>query len=169
MKNDPFSESFGNHPIHLPWDGSDLLNAERWLADMELRFPMCDAERRNVPLFPAHSVNEPLTHGPADKAFRSVCAAALKDERARQLALHSTRIFAACSLLAQGASRPLIIALCRWKCEASLGIYARLRPEDYVHWVRRMGSARVTSTTARNIPDVDNHALARAIGGLAGG
>ena len=41
-----------------------------------------------------------------------------------------------------------------------------LPPEDYVHWVRRMGSARVTSITARNIPDVDNHALARAIDGL---
>ena len=61
------------------------------------------------------------------------------------------------------------MALCRWKCESSLDIYARLRPEDYVHWVRRMGSARVTSVTARNIPDVDNHALARAIDGLAGG
>ena len=166
VKNDPFSESFGNHPIHLPWDGSDLLNAARWLADMELRFPVSDAERRKVPLFPSHSVTEPLTHGPADKAFRSVCTEALGEERAKQLTLHSMRIFAACSLLAQGASRPLIMALCRWKCEASLEIYARLRPEDYVHWVRRMGSARVTSITARNIPDVDNHALARAIDGL---
>ena len=60
MKNDPFSESFGNHPIHLPWDGSDLLNAARWLADMGLRFPVSDAERRKVPLFPSHSATEPL-------------------------------------------------------------------------------------------------------------
>ena len=82
-KNDPFSESFGNNPIHFPWDGSDLLNAARWLADMELRFPVSDAERRNAPLFPAHSVTEPHTHGPADKAFRSVCTEALGDERAR--------------------------------------------------------------------------------------
>ena len=117
VKNDPFLESFGNHPIHLPWDGSDLLNAARWLADMELRFPVSDAERRKVPLFPSHSATEPLTHGPADKAFRSVCTEALGDERAQQLTLHSMRIFAACSLLAQGASRPLIMALCRWKCE----------------------------------------------------
>ena len=136
---------------------------------MELRFPVSDAERRNVPLFPAHSATEPLMHGPADKAFCSVTTEALSDERTRQLALRSMRIFAACSLLAQGASRPLIMALCRWKCEAPLVIYARLRPEDYVHWVRRMGSARVISVTARNTPDVDNHALARAIDGLAGG
>ena len=133
---------------------------------MELRFPVSDAERRKVPLFPSHSATEPLTHGPADKAFRSVCTEALGEERAKQLTLHSMRIFAACSLLAQGASRPLIMALCRWKCEASLEINARLGPEDYVHWVRRMSSARVTSITARNIPDVDNHALARAIDGL---
>jgi len=101
---------------------------------MGLRFPVSDAERRNVPLFPDHSVtDEPLTHGPADKEFRSVCTAALGDERARQLALRSIGIFAACSLLAQGASRPLIMVLCRWTYAASLDIYARLRPEDYVH------------------------------------
>ena len=78
----------------------------------------------------------------------------------------SLRIFAACALLAVGASRLLMMALCRWKCEASLDIYTRLKPEDYVHWVRRMAHAKVKSLTTRNIPEMDHDALARAINAI---
>lgn len=164
VKNDPFSESFGAHPIHLPFDPDDELNAARWLADLELGSPVHGSERRRVPLFPSGpAAATPLTHGPADSAFRAVTKAALPAERAAVLTLHSMRVFAACALLAQGASPALIMALCRWKCERSLQIYARLRPEDYVHWVRRMRTSNVTTLTARNIPEMDNHAVARAI------
>ena len=107
---------------------------------MELRFPVSDAERRNVPLFPAHSATEPLTHGPADKAFRSVTTEALGDERARQLALRSMRIFAVCSLLAQGASRPLIMALCRWKLEVRGASWLLAFTRAYVRWTTCTGS-----------------------------
>ena len=164
VKNDPFSESFGAHPIHLPFDPDDELNAARWLADLELGSPVYGSERRRVPLFPSGPVAAtPLTHGPADSAFRAIVKAALPAERAAMLTLHSMRVFAACALLAQGASPALIMALCRWKCEQSLRIYARLRPEDYVHWVRRMRTSNVTTLTARNIPEMDNHAVARAM------
>ena len=167
VKNDPYSESFGNHPIWLPFDPDDELNAARWLADLELAHPVSDDERRSVPLFPSHTARAPLTHGPADRAFRALADAALGPARSAQLTLHSMRVFAACSLLAQGASRPLIQALCRWKCDASVDIYARLRPEDYVHWVRRMRTADVTSLTVRNLPELDADALARAVDAIA--
>ena len=48
-------------------------------------------------------------------------------------------------------------------CEQSLRIYARLRPDNYVHWVRRMHTSNATTLTARNIPEMDNHAVARAM------
>ena len=73
VENDPFLESFGAHPIHLPFDPDGELNAARWLADLELGSPVFDSEWRRVPLFPSGPVAAtPLTHGPADSAFRAV-------------------------------------------------------------------------------------------------
>ena len=40
VKNDPFAEFFGNHPIWLPYDSADPFNAACWLADLELAFPI---------------------------------------------------------------------------------------------------------------------------------
>ena len=40
VKNGPFAEFFGNHPIWLPYDSADPFNAACWLADLELAFPI---------------------------------------------------------------------------------------------------------------------------------
>ena len=168
VKNDPFSTTFGGHPIWLPFDPLDPLNAARWLRDLELTLPVDADARRRTPLFGAQSASTPLTHGPADRAFAAVAEAALGVTRAAMLSLHSPRVFCACALLAQGASRPLIMALCRWKSEASLDIYARLQPEDYVWWVNRMASASVTNVHATNLPFLRaDNLLARAVHDIA--
>ena len=60
----------------------------------------------------------------------------------------------------------MIMALCRWKHESSLAIYARLQPEDYAMWVMKMSSATVTNVTARYIPQLDNFQLAQDLNAL---
>ena len=65
--------------------------------------------------------------------------------------MHTGRIEHACRLLAVGASRAHIQALCRWRGEAALCIYAHLNASDYEAWTRpgrgglaSLGSARAT-------------------------
>ena len=125
VKNDPFAEFFGNHPIWLPYDANDPFNAAKWLADLELAFPVPVERRRFSPLFPADGASSPLTHGMADAIFSVLSTAGLGEARAAQLSLHSPRVFAASALLARGCPRPMILALCRWKDERSLDIYTR--------------------------------------------
>ena len=156
-KNDPFTEFFGNHPIWLPFDAHGPFNAARWLADLELAFPVAADQRRHVPLFPADDASTPLTHSMADALFHALTQTALGNVRAAQLSLHSPRVFAASALLARGCPRPLIMALCRWKDERSLGVYAHLNPADYIGWVHRMASATVDPIAPRNIPGMAYH------------
>ena len=157
VKNDPFAEFFGNHPIWLPYDANDPFNAAKWLADLELAFPVPVERRRFSPLFPADDASSPLTHGMADAIFSVLSTAGLGDARAAQLSLHSPRVFAASALLARGCPRPMILALCRWKDERSLDIYARPNPADYIGWVHRMSSATVNPIAPRNIPAFAYH------------
>ena len=74
-------------------------------------------------------------------------------------------LLGACDLRSLNAftNLPLPPQLCRWKCEQFLWAYVRLRPEDRVHWVMRMRTSNATTLTARNIPEMDNHAVARAM------
>ena len=106
---------------------------------------------------PADGASSPLTHGMADAIFSVLSTAGLGDARAAQLSLHSPRVFAASALLARGCPRPMILALCRWKDERSLDIYARPNPADYIGWVHRMSSATVNPIAPRNIPAFAYH------------
>ena len=127
----PFAIFFGNHPIWLPFDASDPYNAAFWLADLELAFPVAVADRWSVPLFPGDDADLPLAFSMADTVFYAVAMAGLGATRAAMLSLHSGRVFCACALLAQGAPRPMILALCRWRDERSLDVYARPSAAEY--------------------------------------
>ena len=161
VKNDPFAIYFGNHPIWLPYDPVDPHNAAMWLADLESAFPVADADRRSSPLFPGDSASDPLTHSMADTIFRAIAVAALGDTRAAQLSLHSARVFCACALLAKGAPRSIILALCRWKDERSLDVYARLNPAEYIAWMHKVSAAHVDAIAPRNMPQLDYDEAAR--------
>ena len=108
-------------------------------------------------MFPTDTAAAPLTHSMADTLFRALAAEGLGNARAAQLSLHSPRVFAASALLARGCPRPLIMALCRWKDERSLEVYARLNPADYIGWAHRMASATVSPIAPRNIPAMAYH------------
>ena len=94
-------------------------------ADLELAFAVEVADRRSVPLFPGDDAGSPLAFSMADTIFHAVAVAGLGAIRAAMLSLHSGRDFCACALLAQGAPRSMILALCRWRDERSLDVYAR--------------------------------------------
>ena len=132
VKTDPFAIFFGNHPIWLPFDASDPYNAAFWLADLELALPVVPADRRSSPLFPSDDADSPLTFSMADTIFHTVAVASLRATPAAMLSLHSGCVFCACALLAKGAPRPITLALCRWRDERSLDVYARLNPADYI-------------------------------------
>ena len=161
VKNDPFAIFFGNHPIWLPYDASDPYNAAFWLADLELAFPVEVADRRSVPLFPGDDAGSPLTFSMADTIFHAVAVAGLGATRAAMLSLHSGRVFCACALLAQGAPRPMILALCRWRDERSLDVYARPSAAEYLGWMTKVSVAVVDSIAPRNMPQLDYDEAAR--------
>ena len=161
VKNDPFAIFFGNHPIWLPFDASDPYNAAFWLADLELAFPVEVVHRRSVPLFPGDDAGSPLTFSMADTIFHAVAVAGLGATRAAMLSLHSGRVFCACALLAQGAPRSMILALCRWRDERSLDVYARPSAAEYLGWMTKVSVAVVDSIAPRNMPQLDYDEAAR--------
>ena len=91
-----------------------------------------------------------------------VAVAGLGATRAAMLSLHSGRVFRACALLAKGAPRPIILALCRWRDERSLDVYARLNPADYLGWMAQVSAAVIYDPIApRNMPQLDHDEAAR--------
>ena len=57
-----------------------------------------------------------------DGLIRLVCS----EERAKQLSVHSFRVWLACALLAAGATPEQIMLMVRWSSEAARKLYARL-------------------------------------------
>ena len=87
--------------------------------------------------------------------------AGLGATRAAMLSLHSGRVFCACALLAQGAPRPMILALCRWRDERSLDLYARPSAAEYLGWMTKVSVEVVDYIAPRNIPQLDYDEAAR--------
>ena len=78
---------------------------------------------------------EPLVLGPAgvswtkkqvDDFFKALLAYVVSRERAKQLSIHSFRVWLACALLAAGATPEQIMLLLRWSSDAARKLYARL-------------------------------------------
>ena len=107
------------------------------------------------PLFRALYVSDWVLHG---TVFR---ATALWNALSRPLriglgvTIKLIRIWAACALLSVGASPGMIQAICRWKSEDSLRIYARSNPEMSMLWVKRMAVAETSSRQIANMPMID--------------
>ena len=94
--------------------------------------------------------------------------------RAKCYSAHSDRIERACRLLTAGASRVQIQALCRWRDEAALVIFARLSAPGYETRTRRGDPADLGSIQVASIPMIDDDssvaagaAIARELGAQA--
>jgi hypothetical protein len=151
-KNDQFGETFGLHPIWLPYVSNDTSNAASALAALELALPVAPSARRSTPLFVIGLCLSPMTHSVIDGALLHLLLLIMSAIEAVKYSVHSFRIGCACALLASGASYEQIQALCRWKTTQSITVYARLEPSDYGAFVLRIARADPTSVTVLNLP-----------------
>ena len=117
----------GTEPIVLPYHDDDM-NAAKWLANIEKRWPARGEQRDTLPLF-CDEKGEPFT----DSRFAGLVMAALTlvlgPERAALFSPHSWRVWLASALRMIKAPDPLIQALGRWMNPESIKIYAWLGTE----------------------------------------
>ena len=84
--------------------------------------------------------------------LRSLLVIVVGADAASLYSFHSFRIALACELLAAGASSTLIQALCRWRSEEAVKIYARFNLDDYVEWLRAAATKNATSVRTSSLP-----------------
>ena len=145
--------TFGNAMIYLPLV-HDGINAAEAIIRMELKYPCRGAVRRTTPAFELESGS--LDHGRADSLFHALMVAALGEEQAAVLSLHSGRVWLACALLAVKKSDAVIQVLQRWKSPDSIRIYAKMQPTEYVGHLVDALDAHVTPNLAREAPTCDH-------------
>ena len=166
-KADQFGLVWGASPIYLPW-GTELRNAARALADMEIGDPLAAEARAKTPLFSAGE-GAAFTGSALDSVLLAMLRSiGLSAAEAAQYSWHSARIYLACALLAAGASAGQIQALCRWLSEASLHIYARMNETTYGYWINQamradVNSTRTTSLVANSPPIDDDEVVSRLL------
>jgi hypothetical protein len=102
-----------------------------------------------------------------DSTLHDFLVVGVGTDNARRFSAHSGRIERACRLLAAGASRHQIQALCRWRGEAALDIYARINASDYEAWTRRADAATIDSIEVTNLPTIDMSAAVASASALA--
>ena len=143
-KNDTTGEAFGTQPMYLPYVSSDVTNTAVWLQRYQRTLPIAAANRTSVALF-RNGDGTPMQASLARSLFSALALPALGAAVCSTISLHSCRVWLACALLACDASRPLVMALARWKTPESAAIYGRLNPSNYAMWLRRIATAKTTS------------------------
>ena len=154
-KNDPTGTTFGDRPMHLPFVPHDITNAAAWYARLELRMPVKGNARKTTPLYTVGNMIS-LDHATADKLFNQLSISALGEDAAAALSLHSGRVWLACALLEQNYSYATIQAMCRWKTEESVKIYAHMQAEEYTKNLLAAISANVDASLVRSLPTLDS-------------
>ena len=169
-KNDPYGLEFGTHPIYIPHLPGCPYDAPSAFAKRLLAEPPAVGHERFTPLF-VEDDGRALVGGTLSRILEALVRW-LAPDKVDEISFHALRILLACLLLALKRGRPLIQALCRWKSEASLNIYARLEPAEYCQHLESTVGVDITSVEAAHLPQVD-HALfvgdfaARAAAALA--
>ena len=154
-KNDRTGETFGTQPMYIPFVSGDANTAPLWLQRYERIVPCPPSERKRTALFSCAG-GLPLSPTAARAMFHDLAVAALGDDIAATISLHSCRVWLACALLACEADDPLIQAMARWKTPESCHIYGRLNPQSYAQWLRRASSAATTSQQVTSLPQLDD-------------
>ena len=130
-KNDPDNSKFGGSPVPSRFHATRPICLVRELAKYEVMRMRADPQayattrRKQMPLVlsPAgRSWHKAEISKFFDALIRLVCS----EERARQLSIHSFRVWLACALLAAGATPEQIMLMVRWSSEAARKLYARL-------------------------------------------
>ena len=143
-KADQFSLHWGACTIYLKFSATETINAARELAREEMRRAINPTKRHEAPLF----VNEkglPWRHEALASIFHKIMVVIRGEERAKQVSMHSWRVYLACALLAAGAASATIQCLLRWRSDEALKIYARINDATYAGWLSAAGQSMVSS------------------------
>ena len=159
-KADQTGEVWGSNPIYLPFMPGEKVCAFTALARIEVQYPTND--RAKEPLISPDGL-KPFAAAYLDRLLPRLLTPIVGAARAKLYSWHSFRIMLACALLASGATRGMIQALCRWQSEESLNIYARLNATTYCSWIQRMLRADILSVSAANLPTLSSSEVSREI------
>jgi hypothetical protein len=124
-KNDQDGTKYMNNPTPSRWHETRVLNLSRELIKYELMRQVGPELRRMSPLVLSPS-GASWTKAELDKFFKALVSLVVPPERARQLSVHSFRVWLACALLAAGATPEQIMLLLRWSSDAARKLYAQL-------------------------------------------
>ena len=164
-KADQFSLHWGACTIYLKYSATETINAARELTREEMRRVVDPVKRHEAPLF----VNEkglPWRHEALALIFYKIMVAIRGEARAKQVSMHSWRVYLACALLAAGAAPATIQCLLRWRSDEALKIYARINDTTYAGWLSAAGQSMVSSVRTTTSA-VDSLAHAPEQGSLA--
>ena len=158
-KTDQFGVIWGDKPIYLPVRFNEAMCAALSLRDLELAFPCRGSQRLTIPLFQfeegiafTYHQLEIILHDLKDLALPVSADPSL-------FTYHSFRIYLCTSLGAAKVPSADIQAILRWQSPASLIIYNRMQPEDYVSLIDKANSAVITSYSTANFPMIDSDDL----------
>ena len=103
-----------------------------------------------------------------DAFFRTLLAFVAETARARQLSIHSFRVWLACALLAAGATPEQIMLLLRWSSDAARKLYARLSERVQVSQLNAACDVNVDSIRSHTMLLATLPASAAAAGHASG-
>ena len=169
-KTDRFGVIWGNKPIYLPIRFNADYCAALSLMKLELRFPAHNKDRLLLPLFQSMP-GQPFTCHQLTTVLEDVKDACLPLHVDHSLfTYHSCRIFLCTCLgsITPKLSTEQIQAICRWQSAASVLIYNRMQPHDYINMLDRANHAVISSYSSANLPCIDSHNLVVSISGQSG-
>ena len=124
-KNDTTGAKYGNSPVPSMWHPTRTICFAREVIKYELMRGASARARRERPLVLGPG-GRSWTKAVLDSFFKALLAYVVTKERAKQLSVHSFRVWLACALLAAGASAEQIMYLLRWSSDAARRLYARM-------------------------------------------
>ena len=130
-KNDPDNSKFGSSPVPSRYHATQPICLVRELAKYEIMRMRADpsgmaaARRKDLPLV-LSPTGRSWSKAELSKFFDGLIRLVCSEERAKQLSVHSFRVWLACALLAAGATPEQIMLMVRWSSEAARKLYARL-------------------------------------------
>ena len=162
-KTDQFGVIWGDKPIYLPVRSRQFMCAALRLRDLELILPARGDARAKLPLFTADD-GRPFTFYVLNAILRGLKDIALPASvDSRLYTYHSCRIYLCTALGAAGKSPAEIQALCRWQSVASLQIYNRMQPADYIRHLDDASGACITSYSMVGYPIISSRQLSDRI------
>lgn len=169
-KNDRDNKKFGATPIPSRYHPTRAINLCRELAKFEaMRMLIAGvdafelAERRTMPLIISPRAVS-FTKREIDDLFKKLIRLVATEERARQLSMHSFRVWLASALLAVGATPEQIMLLLRWSSEAAKRLYARMADSTKTSMLDTAQDVSFESVRAHTLMEIQGEAAAAAAG-----